>query len=164
MGKNKTVKMRAHILYASVACAMMTSHVPGCDVDEENFEIEEMRDSSDSAAEYVETTISANNVPTASSLDHLSSCQWRKGTTPSSVSLYVECPAYAKPISGGCYNDSPDSFIEDSHPFENDALNLPDDGEAWYLTDGVTGWRCHRSGTSGTMTGTALCCGEAPVP
>jgi hypothetical protein len=96
----------------------------------------------------------------ADATDDLDTCEWKRASTSMDNFLYVYCDAAQKPISGGCNNDDNAATIQGSMPFENDALDFPEDPEVWYTTDGTTGWRCKKDGAAGTLTGVALCCGN----
>jgi hypothetical protein len=93
--------------------------------------------------------------------DELWRCTWQKETESTETYLYVQCPYQSQnPIAGSCNNDDPSAKIQGSMPFENGDLDFPENGEDWEHLADFTGWRCKKSGTAGTLTGVALCCGQ----
>lgn len=102
--------------------------------------------------------------PLANHTSDLSTCRWKKVASSSAVTVRAACAPWESPISGGCWNSSHSVTIEASHPYEagnsSGAVNLPDTGDKWYQLVNESGWRCHRSGTSGTLSALALCCGS----
>lgn len=98
-----------------------------------------------------------------SELDHLRSCEWTTSSTSSNQFLYVECDhSYQRPISGGCYNSLKSAPLTGSSPYELGTFNFPETGESWWDLSWEAGWRCEKDGTAGTLTGSALCCGNPP--
>lgn len=153
MSKSERIRHRPALTIAS-----LTLGLANCEgVADPETSVAEVTSSSVSEGESVG---GAGLEPRADASDELGSCTW-ESFQETGTEFVNYCAPSQRPIAGLCLALEPDATITDSHPFENDdASNLPEDGDSWYGTAVSAGWRCAYD-VSVDAAVSVLCCGTA---